>query len=150
MPSTSSKNGEIGVAAGLLAVSLFLIVTDIRMPLGTAVLPGPGVMPLAIGLALGVTAVALLFAVMKSPRKTAIVQMGSRHILVAFLGLVWISLFFERLGFLLCLGVFLFFLTREFSRQGWIKPLVFAVLAVAWAYWFFVRILNVSLPRGIL
>lgn len=150
MPSCTGKSGEIGVAVGLLAVSLYLIVTALRMPLGTAVMPGPGVMPLAIGLALGFTAAALLIVALRGAGKAAVVPMGGRHILVAVLGLVWVSLFFERLGFLLCLGAFIFALTKEFSRGGWLKPLIFAVLAVAWAYWFFVRILNVGLPSGIL
>ena len=79
-----------------------------------------------------------------------IVYLGSRHILVALLGLVWVSLFFERLGVSLCIGVFLFALTREFGRGGWLKPLAFAALAVSSAHWFFVHILNVGLPRGIL
>ena len=135
MLSTSKKNGEIGVAVGLLVVSLFLILTAYRMPLGNAVMPGPGVMPLAIGLCMGVTATVLLFSVLKRPVKSGdIVHLGSRHILVALLGLVWVSLFFEGLGFSFCLGVFLLALSREFSRQGWLKPLAFAVLAVAGAY----------------
>lgn len=151
MLSTSKRNVEIGVAAGLLAFSLFLVFTAYRMPLGTAVMPGPGVMPLAIGLVLGVTAAALLFSVLKRPGKHVdIVELGSRHILAAVLGLVWVSLLFEDLGFCLCLGVFLFALTREFSHQGWLKPLVFAVLGVAGAYWFFVYLLDVSMPRGLL
>ncbi|MBI5581444.1 MAG: tripartite tricarboxylate transporter TctB family protein [Deltaproteobacteria bacterium] len=151
MLSTPKRNGEIGVACGLLAVSLFLVFTAYRMPLGTGVMPGPGVMPLAIGLVLGVTATLLLFAVLKRPRKHAdVVELGSRHILAAVLGLVWVSLLFEDLGFCLCLGVFLLALSREFSRQGWLKPLAFAVLGVAGAYWFFVYLLDVSMPRGLL
>ena len=106
------------MAVGLLVVSLFLVLTAYRMPLGNAVMPGPGVMPLAIGLCMGVTATALLFSVLKRPVKSGdIVHLGSRHILVALLGLVWVSLFFEGLGFSLCLGVFLLALSREFSRQ---------------------------------
>jgi hypothetical protein len=151
MLSTSKKNGEIGVAVGLLVVSLFLILTAYRMPLGNAVMPGPGVMPLAIGLCMGVTATVLLFSVLKRPVKSGdIVHLGSRHILVALLGLVWVSLFFEGLGFSFCLGVFLLALSREFSRQGWLKPLAFAVLGVSGAYWFFVYLLDVSMPRGLL
>jgi hypothetical protein len=151
MLSTSKRNGEIGVAIGLLAVSLFLGFTAYRMPLGTAVMPGPGVMPLAIGLFLGMTAAALLACVLQRPRKTEDrVHLGSRHILVAVLGLFWVSLLFEGLGFALCLGVFLLALSREFSRQGWLNPLAFAVLGVAGAYWFFVYLLDVSMPRGLL
>ena len=151
MLSISKKNGEISVVIGLLAVSLFLVLTAYRMPLGTAVMPGPGVMPFAIGLVLGVTATALLFSVLKRHGKTVdVVQLGSRHIFVAVSGLIWVSLLFEGLGFSLCLGVFLLALSREFSRQGWLKPLAFAVLAVAGAYGFFVYLLDVSMPRGLL
>ena len=151
MLSTSKKNGEIGVAIGLLVVSLFLVLTAYRMPLGNAVMPGPGVIPLAIGLCMGVTATALLISVRKRTGESVdIVHLGSRHIFVAVLGLVWVSLLFEGLGFFFCLGVFLLALSKEFSRQGWLKPLTFAVLGVSGAYWFFVYLLDVSMPRGLL
>jgi hypothetical protein len=120
------------------------------MPLGTLALPGPGVMPLAIGVLLGSASVGLLFATQKgSPEDLDMVRLGSRHILAAVLGLVWVSLFFEGLGFFLSLGVFLLILSKAFSRQGWIKPLAFAVLGVSAAYGFFAKLLGVSLPRGL-
>jgi len=150
--SLSKRNGEIGVAVGLLAVSFFLVCTAVRMPLGTTVMPGPGVMPLAIGSFLGVTAALLLVSALRrrSHAEEAAVELGSRHILAAVLGLVWASLFFEVLGFSLCFGVFLFALSKEFTRQRWLKPLAFAAIGTAGAYWFFVHLLDVSMPRGLL
>ncbi len=151
MPATSKRSGEIGVAVALAGVALFLIVTAARMPLGTAAMPGPGVMPLAIGIGLEGTAIALLAAAWKRSRDAPQrIRFGSRHILVAVLGLVWASLLWERLGFFLCLGMFLWALVKEFSGQGWIRPLAFAILATSAAYWFFGHLLGVSLPRGLL
>jgi putative tricarboxylic transport membrane protein len=149
MLTTRKRSGEIGTAATLAGVGLFLIFTAVRMPLGTAVLPGPGVMPLAIGLALTATSAVLVAVTLKRRKGVSEgVQCGSPDILVAVAGLVWTSLFFEVLGFFLCLGVFLLALVLQFRRQGWKKPLAFAVLAVASAYWFFAVLLDVPLPRG--
>jgi hypothetical protein len=139
------------VAVALGGAAVFLVLTAARMPLGTTVMPGPGVMPLGIGIGLAATTIALLAAALKRRRDaTETVRLGSRDILVAVAGLVWASLLFEALGFFLCLGVFLLALVKEFGRQGWIKSLVFAVLAVAAAYWFFAIVLGVSLPHGLM
>jgi hypothetical protein len=151
MLTVSKRKGEIAVAIALGGIAVFLILTAARMPLGTTVMPGPGVMPLVIGIGLAATAIALMAATLKRRgdiSETA--RFGSRDILVAIAGLVWASLFFEALGFFLCFGIFLLALVKEFGRQKWIKSLAFAILAVATAYWFFGMVLDVSLPRGLL
>lgn len=151
MITVTKQQGETGMALVLLTVSFFLIFTAIRMPLGTATLPGPGLMPLAIGTALAFTSLGLLVVTLtRRGAKPGAVQLGSRDILVASVGLLWVSLLFEHLGFFLCMGVFLLILSREFSRGGWFKPMLFALLWVSAAYWFFVHTLGVSLPRGLL
>jgi hypothetical protein len=151
MLTTSKRKGEIGVAAALGGIAGFLILTAARMPLGTTVMPGPGVMPLGIGMGLAATAIALLAAALKRRRDASeTVRFGSRDILVAIAGLAWASLLFEALGFFLCLGIFLLALVKEFGRPSWIKSLAFAVLAVGSAYWFFAILLGVSLPLGLL
>lgn len=151
MRTASKRKGEIGVAIALVGAGVFLVLTAARMPLGTAVMPGPGVMPLGIGIGLAATAMALL-ASGWTHRKDASeeVRFGSRDILVAVAGLAWTSLLFEALGFFLCFGIFLLVLVKEFGRQGLIKSLIFAVLAAAAAYWFFGMVLDVNLPRGLL
>ena len=151
MRTASKRKGEIGVAIALVGAGVFLVLTAARMPLGTAVMPGPGVMPLGIGIGLAATAMALL-ASGGTHRKDASeeVRFGSRDILVAVAGLAWTSLLFEALGFFLCFGIFLLVLVKEFGRQGLIKSLIFAVLAAAAAYWFFGMVLDVNLPRGLL
>ncbi|MEW6262503.1 MAG: tripartite tricarboxylate transporter TctB family protein [Thermodesulfobacteriota bacterium] len=149
MLATTQKRGEIGVALALLGVAAFLILSSVKMPLGDISLPGPGFMPLALGILIAGTAFGLLFTSLK-PRKgdPVIVRLGSRQIMVALAGLIWVALLFERLGFFICQGVFLLVLSREFSRRNWIAPLLFAVLGVLAAWWFFVRTLGVTLPRG--
>lgn len=150
MFTAGKRKGEIAVASALGGIAVFLILTAANMPLGTAVMPGPGVLPLGIGIGLAATAIALLVEALKRLRDASeTVRFGSRDILVAIAGLVWVSLLFEALGFFLCLGAFLLALVKEFGRQGWIKSLAFAILAVATAFWFFGMVLDVSLPRGL-
>ena len=99
MITTTKRCGEVWGALVLLGVAVFLVVTGSRMPLGTAVMPGPGVMPLAIGILLGAVSAGLLLTGLRrveSGRDP--VTLGSRHILVAVLGLIWSSLLFEALG----------------------------------------------------
>jgi hypothetical protein len=151
MLSASRRRGEIAVAGALGGIAFFLILTAARMPLGTAVMPGPGVMPLGIGIGLAATAIALLASALKGRGDApGTVRFGSRDILIATGGLVWASLLFEALGFALCFGVFLLALVKCVGRRGWITSALFAALATAAAFWFFGRLLDVSLPRGLL
>ncbi|MCU0560647.1 MAG: tripartite tricarboxylate transporter TctB family protein [Desulfobacterales bacterium] len=150
MMAPTKRQGEIGTALVLLAIACFLIISAARMPAGTVALPGPGLMPMAIGVLLAATAAGLLLGQLKRrlPLEPETLPLGGRHLLVAAGGLVWVSLFFERLGFLICMGLFLLVLSKEFSRAGWFKPIVFALAGVFGAYWFFVVILGVQLPLG--
>jgi putative tricarboxylic transport membrane protein len=149
MLASTKRQGEIGTALVLLGTAFFLITSGARMPSGTVALPGPGFMPLAIGIFMAAVAGGLLIGKLKTPRGgSEIVNIGSRHFLVAAAGLAWTGLFFERLGFLICMGMFLLILSKEFSQGGWLKPILFSVVSILGAYWFFVRILGVQLPLG--
>lgn len=150
MVAPTKRQGEIGTALVLLAIACFLIISAARMPAGTLALPGPGLMPMAIGVLLAAAATGLLLGQLKKPTppELELVLIGGRRLVVAAAGLIWVSLFFERLGFILCMGVFQLILSKEFSRAGWFKPIVFSLASISVAYWFFVAALGVQLPLG--
>jgi putative tricarboxylic transport membrane protein len=65
----------------------------------------------------------------------------------------WMLLFyfmFERLGFLLGMGLFVFGLTSYFYRNHWITNLIVSVAFPVGIYIAFTKILAISLPRGLL
>ncbi len=143
------RHGEIGVAAGLGLVAVYVIVGAARMPAGTVALPGPAFFPLALALLLGGTAVALLVrAVRGEGGAAASVEVGDPHVLTVLGGLLGVALLLERLGFLATLSLFLLVLFRALSPLGWLRAAAAAVATAVVAALFFERLLGVNLPRG--
>ena len=135
------------MALALIGVATFLIASSLRMPAGSPALPGPAVMPLVIGLLLGLVSAGLLAGrLVRPPKADEVLSLGGRQLLVATAGLAWVSLTFETLGFPISLGLFLLVLSKEFGHGGWLKPTVFAGASVLGAWWFFVHLLGVQLP----
>jgi putative tricarboxylic transport membrane protein len=138
---------ERGICLALFALSVFVVWQSARMPGGTLSLPGPGMLPLAIGVLLGLSSLALILRSLRpGPDHAEAVVVGNRRIAAAFLALILAGLAFERIGFLATGTLFLFVLLRMLSPLGWLGSLVAGFVAALIMNLAFLHGLGVSLP----
>ncbi|MBM3357611.1 MAG: tripartite tricarboxylate transporter TctB family protein [Betaproteobacteria bacterium] len=143
---TSLRRLEIGVGVALLLLGVFAAWEGARMPQGTAGLPGPGVMPVALGVVLALCSVALMTISARARVAGEPVAIGHRRITAAVLALFAAGLLWESAGFLVTSTLFLFVLLWILSTLGWWRSLVAAMLGALAARFVFQNVLNVVLP----
>ena len=144
--TVSLRRFEIAVAVSLLLLGAFATWEATKMPFGTAALPGPAMMPLALGIMLMLCSAALAVVELKSPATPTPVTLGNRHIALAVAAIVVAGIVFERVGFLLTSTAFLFAILVTVSTLGWWRSLLAAIAASLAAQFLFQRLLGVTLP----
>jgi putative tricarboxylic transport membrane protein len=142
----SFRRLEIAVSIALLLLGACWTFEAARMPFGTAAVPGPAMMPLALGILLMLTSATLIVLELRSPVEVETVPFGNRHIATAVAAVLVAGLVFERAGFLITSTLFLFALLVTLSTLGWWRSLLASVAASIAALWFFDRLLGVVLP----
>ena len=139
---SSLRRLEIGVGVALLVLGVFAAWEGSRMPQGTAALPGPGMLPVALGVLLAVCSVVLIF--MSQGQEQILI--GHRHVAIALAMVLVAGLLWERAGFLITCSLFLFVLLWTLSPLGWWRALIGAVVGAVAARFVFQTLLNVVLP----
>jgi len=130
----------------LLLLGAFATWEAARMPFGTAAMPGPGMMPMALGVLLMLSAAGLVVLELKAPVTDAAVLLGTRHVALAAAAIVVAGLLFERAGFLITSSLFLFVMLVALSALGWWRSLLAAVAVSIAARYLFQNLLGVTLP----
>ena len=130
----------------LLLLGAFAAWEAARMPFGTAAMPGPGMMPMALGVLLMLSAAGLVVLELKAPVTDAAVVLGNRHVVLAVAAIVVAGLLFERAGFLITSSLFLFVMLVALSPLGWWRSLLAAVAASIATSYIFQNLLGVALP----
>lgn len=135
-------------AAGLAVLAAAYLATNLRYSLDTLAAPGPGVFPLAAGVALLVLAGWQAVVPARGPDRAA--EATSRRqnplLMIGLLGLYAASL--GVLGFLPSSFVLVLLAARLMGAPGWMRPAMLA-LGVTIATWLvFVVWLGVPLPAG--
>jgi putative tricarboxylic transport membrane protein len=141
---TSLRRLEIGVEIALLLLGVFAAWEAARMPQGSASLPGPGMLPLTLGVLLALSSVVLIALGRGSGGEP--VAIGHRHVACALLAVLAAGLLWEPAGFLITCTLFLFVLLWTLSPLGWWRSLIAAVAAAAATRFIFQNLLNVVLP----
>jgi hypothetical protein len=113
------------------------------MPQGTPALPGPGMLPLGLGVLMALCAVILLVARTSADEP---VKLGNREVVCALLAVLAAGMLWERAGFLITATLFLFALLWMLSPLGWWRSLIAAAAGAAAARYLFQNLLNVVLP----
>lgn len=144
--TTSFGRLEKAVAASLLLLALFAIWQALGMPMGTLAMPGPGVMPIALGILLALSAVVLIVRRNDGSADNAAVVVGHRFVALGIGATAVAGLLFERVGFLITSTLLLFVLLRSVSTLGTWRSLLAAVIGSVIARLFFQNLLDVSLP----
>ena len=117
---------EIAVAVSLLLLGAFAAWEAARMPFGTRRLPGPGMMPMALGVLLMLSLAGLVVLELKAPADGGRRDpLGHRHVALDGGARSWRGLLFERAGFLITSTLFLFVMlvgavaARLVARRCW-------------------------------
>ena len=136
------------VAAALLAVAVFFISQAALLDFGRVGLPGPGFFPFALGVALGLVSLTILFLIVRSQAEDEVVFVGHRDVLVALAALVGVAFAFEQADTYLVLGVFVASLLLLVARTGVWRALLGASLGMVLVWAVFGLALGVRLPTG--
>jgi hypothetical protein len=146
-PVSARLAGLIGGLA-FLAAGAFFAGLALLLPFGRVGLPGPGFFPFALGVTLGVLAVAILFYAWRERSDGPAIYIGHRDVLIAIAGLIGIALVFERMDSYLALGAFSGLLILFLARASLWRAALGAALGMMAVWLFFGVALGVRLPTG--
>jgi hypothetical protein len=143
----SSRRGEIAMSVALLATAVFFVSQAAVLPFGGIGLPGPGFFPFALGAALGLLALAILYRSVRG-KEGEIVYLGHRDVLIALAALAGLAFAFERADTYLVLGSFMAVVLLLVARSSPWK-VAFGVIVTTIAVWAVFKLaLGLRLPTG--
>jgi len=147
------RTAEIVASLLFIVLTLFLLRETLGMSMGTWGSPGPGVFPLGVlAMLLAGSVILLLRAVLERRRSGSgePIQLGNGRIWITLLVLAAVSYMLEPLGYAISIFVLMAALLRAYSSLSLVRIVLASLLASAVAWGFFVRLLGVQLPAGIL
>ena len=138
----------------LILFAVFIGFESIKYPLGTIDNPGPGFLPLLLGVAMTVMAIALTVRVWKNgpakvhrsfwPEKG-----GLSKVSLTFVVLLLFTALLEITGYMMNIFFLFLILLRPIGRQKWIWSISISMGATLVSYVLFDKWLMIPLPRGI-
>jgi hypothetical protein len=144
----STRAGEAATALALLAGAAFFVGLSSLLPFGEVGLPGPAFFPFALGIALGLLALTILFLRLRRPDDGEVTFVAHRNVLVAVGALVAVALAFEHADTYLLLGTFAAVLLVLVARAALWRALLGASLGMVAVWAVFNQALGVRLPTG--
>ena len=140
-------SAEQWCAAGLAVVAVAYLLAGRRYPLDTLATPGPGIFPLAAGLALlGQAAWQFLAARRAAPTVDAACDQSARAPLLMSAALVLYAVALPRLGFLPTSFALVVVAARLMGLDGWWRPAALALGVAVGSRVIFGTWLGVPLP----
>ncbi len=148
-----------GVSLGVFLFGAWVIYGSFHIPkTGMLQFVGPEVMPIGVGAALMVTAVALFVRTwrLKDVQVTTIelpegVEREDRRTqILVFLGLAVYPFLLRPLGFIVATSLFCLYESTVFEARHWLRNVLASMGFSVGVYYLFVSILEVLLPVGIL
>ena len=144
---TSVRRLELAVSLAMFLLAAFMIWQAWQMPGGMRGMLGPGSLPLALAALLAPTAVIIFVGRYRAPEQTEEeTELGNQPIVVSILAVLGAGLLFERVGFIISMGAFLFVLLWMLSKLGWWRSGLAAMVTVIVAKFLFDDVLGVTLP----
>lgn len=142
----------------LILLSFVILYGSTRLGLGTAGNPGPGFLPFWGAAVLFVTSaiqflLRIFFKIKKSkeePQKNFLTDEGWWKVIYVILVLVSYTIFFERIGFILCTFFLMIFLLTVIEARRWYVILIESVLITLISYVVFEKGLTAGFPKGVL
>ena len=136
-----------------LMIGLLLSVWALTYQIGSFIQPGPGFLPLGLGLLLIFLSSILLLVQGKkaSPvkqREPSSLFTGWRRLAYTVLVLLVTIFLFEQIGYLFTVFLLVFFSMLVTGPRNWRTPLIVALCSALGIYVVFVLLLKQELPRG--
>lgn len=146
------RGGDIAGGALLAALGGAIAWGASRMALGSLAQPGPGMLPLALGVLLALCGVSLAANAWRCRADAAAAQIafGGVRVWGTLAALIATAFAFEPLGYGPSAALLLALLVRLYSARGWLASLAIGAVAAAAGWVLFVLLLGVQLPRGLL
>ena len=145
----SHTRGDMLVALALAAGGAALCALAWPIPRGDVANPGPGVLPLALGVLLVVLGLGCAVRALKA-RDAATVTLAERKAVICILALAAAALAFVPLGFVPTVAAFLAVLFGVLARLVWWKAALAGGAASAALWLAFDKGLGLALPAGVL
>lgn len=138
-----------------LLFAFFILFESRPYPLGSIDNPGPGFLPMLLGIALGVMSVILIWRSQAKDRGPQVKtpwpdRRGFLTVCSIFLMLILFTVLLDVTGYLINVFVFFILFLKPISKQKWSWSLAISIGATFIAYGLFERWLMVPLPRGML
>jgi putative tricarboxylic transport membrane protein len=151
MPLITSKRVS---SVLLILFAAFVLFESREYPLGSIDNPGPGFLPILLGVAIGLMSIVLLIKEWKKekPQTESISwpdRAGLLRVSLIFAVTLLFTVFFEITGYIVNTFVLFLVLLRPVGRQKWIWTLSISVGTTVACYLLFDRWLMLPLPRGI-
>jgi len=149
MPRTVNvRRGGMYVAGVLAATGLLFAWQASLIDFGDFALPGPGFMPLVLGVLVFVLAIVIGVEDWLAVGSRQTIELGHRDVLIVFAALLAVPLLFERLGAYVTLGLFGAALLVFIARCSLLLAALSAIVAMAACWYFFQVALGLQLPVG--
>jgi putative tricarboxylic transport membrane protein len=148
MLSLDEKKGDVVLSGVLCAIGACVIFEARAMPYADATVPGPGFLPMILGVMLCGVSLALMVKALLRRGKSTPLQLGHASMIPILLGLILLAALMERAGFVPMAGLFVFLSLFTLSSLRWWMSLCWAAFASLAAYGFFHLVLGIPLPHG--
>jgi hypothetical protein len=147
--AVARRSGDALTGLALAAGGAVFVVLAWPIPRGAVGNPGPGFLPLVLGLALTVLGGACAVRALREKDTTPVV-LADRKAVICLLALAGAALAFIPLGFVPAVALFLAVLFRVLVPMAWWAAAASGLLASAALWLVFDKALGLGLPAGIL
>jgi hypothetical protein len=149
------KRDEAIVGVIIFLFGLITTVLSLKMPIGTFRMAGTGMFPLILGILLIVLSAIFVLKIFiqgkerQVKKEISIESSESPRTLILFLGtMVLVTLFFNKLGYLLSAFLLMLALLRVLGVKRWTLTLPLSFMTAVACYFLFVQWLKIPLPKG--
>ena len=138
-----------------LVISVIICVASLRLQYGNVHNPGPGFLPLWLGILLGILSVVLLINATLQKQGILLKEVLNekirwKKVLFVLICLIAYGALMGYLGFLVSTFLFLFILLRFIDRVRWWPVILWSLVGSCGSYFIFEIWMKLRLPKGIL
>lgn len=148
MLSLEERKGDFVLSAVLFVIGGFVILEARAMPYADATVPGPGFLPLILGVLLCGVSLALMIKTLFQRGSRSPLRLGHSSMISLLVGLLLLAALMEKAGFIPMVSLFVFLSLLTLSSLRWWVSFCWAVLGAFGAYGFFNFLLGIPLPYG--